>query len=308
MNLTVAYLALSAAVFCVCASAWMFLQDRARLVEFGRALTAKDGGRQQGARAAWERRFLHTRAGIALKIGLEELGLPTLQAVDGLIGLCLAAALLALLVGKLLSWLLAPVAVICVVPAVLSLINRRRNRRKERFIAQMPQLARVLSNATNAGLSIRTAIEIAAEEMPEPAASEMARVSDSLAVGETLDGALAALEQRLPAREVAVLVSTLVVSSRAGGSLISSLRAIAETLDERRQTRREVLTLLSEAKATATLIPIIGIGSLIMLNNLRKNALSLMLSRPVGQLIFFIAVVMYAVGFVLFRRVTKVEM
>jgi tight adherence protein B len=132
-------------------------------------------------------------------------------------------------------------------------------------------------------------------------------VAHALAIGESLERALEGLEERLPAREVAVLVSTLIVSSRAGGSLITSLRNIADTLEERKQTRREVQTLLAEARSTALLIPVVGVGSLFLLDTVKDNAIDHMLSQPLGQLIFLAALVMYAIGFLVFRHVTRVD-
>lgn len=270
-------------------------------------LSAEDLRGASGLRRRLDRRLATTRLGIWTQLTLDELGIRSLRVVDAVALVAGVTVALVVLVGVALSWLLSPLVVCAVVPAVLALVRRQQGRRKEKFIAQMPQLARILSNAAQAGLSIRTAVEIAAEEMPEPAAGEMARVAQSLSVGESLERALRALENRLPAREVAVLVSTLVVSSRAGGSLISSLRKIAETLEERKQTRREVQTMLAEARSSAFLIPVIGIGALLIINSLGENVIDHMLRKPIGQVIFVVALVMYVVGGLLFRRATRIE-
>ncbi len=95
----------------------------------------------------------------------------------------------------------------------------------------MPEIARVLANATNAGLSIATAIAIAGDELDEPARGELQQVSVSLSFGNDIESALEELRDRLPSREVGVLMSTLLVSARSGGSLVTSLRTIADTLE-----------------------------------------------------------------------------
>lgn len=258
-------------------------------------------------RARLDKPLMRTRLGLLLSIALEEVGKSRFRSIDALFGIFVAMLVIFGAVGNLLSWTLAPVIALLVIPLVIGLVRRAQTRRREKFIAQMPQLARVLSNASSAGLALRTAIELASEELPQPAAAEMGRVAQSLAVGESIEGALTNLERRLPSREVVVLVSTLIVSARAGGSLISSLRRIAETLDERKQTRREIMTALAEAKSTALLIPIIGVVSLFMLRSIDKGAIDEMLSRTLGQVIFVAAAVMYALGFFLFRRITRVD-
>jgi tight adherence protein B len=305
--LLAAYAALVATLVLLAAGVWLIVRDRFLVRDLSRGLAPHDAPRLHGARSRWDRQLTGTRPGAALQVGLEEYGFTGLRTIDALFLMVAAAVALGAVTGQLLSWLLAPLAAAAVVPTVVGLVRRRQNRRRERFIGQMPQLARILSNATNAGLSIRTAISIAADEMPEPAAGEMARVAYKLGIGESLDRALDDLERRLPAREVAVLVSTLVVSSRSGGSLITSLRNIADTLDERKQTRREVQTMLAEARSTAFLIPTIGLGSLFLLNTVKADAIDHMLSQTLGKLIFAVALVMYTIGYLVFRRVTRVE-
>jgi tight adherence protein B len=258
-------------------------------------------------RPIFDRRLQRTRPGAWIQVALEETGLQTLRAGDAVLLAVAVTVVAAIVVGVVLSWLLAPLVVIAVVPAAVAVVRRQQDRRREAFIGQMPQLARILSNATAAGLSLRTAVEIAAEELPLPASAEMGRIANAFTVGESLERAMGSLERRLPSREVAVLTSTLVVSSRTGGSLVSSLRKIADTLEERKQTRREVRTLLSEARSTAILIPIIGVTSLAMINGLGDNTLDRMLRQPVGQAIMVGALVMYVLGGFLFRRVTRVD-
>ncbi len=303
-----AYLSAALAAVLATTGAGVLVAERVRQQQFVAGVSDVAHGPIGRLRRRADVLLMRTRLGQLVSVGLEELGLRRFRAIDGLLGVAAAMVLVLLTVGNLLSWGLAPIIALAVAPAVYLLVRREQQQRKEKFIAQMPQLARVLSNAAQAGLALRTAVELASEELPEPASSEMGRVAQSLAVGESIEVALTGLERRLPSREVVVLVSTLVVSSRSGGSLISSLRRIAETLDERKQTRREILTLLAEARSTAILIPIIGVVSLFMLRQLDENAIDNMLADSIGRGIFLAAGILYTVGFLLFRRITRVDL
>ena len=63
---------------------------------------------------------------------------------------------------------------------------------------------------------------MAAEELEAPAGEELAKVADQLAVGHSMDDALGELAERLPSRELVVLVTTLVLSNRAGGTVVAA--------------------------------------------------------------------------------------
>jgi tight adherence protein B len=128
-----------------------------------------------------------------------------------------------------------------------------------------------------------------------------------LALGRSIDETLGELAERLPSRELVVLVTTLVLSNRAGGTVVGSLRNLTETLEERKETRREVITMLSEVNATAYTLPLLGLGAMIMLNSMDHGSLARMTGHPLGQAAVIVALGLYAVGFIGMRRLGKIE-
>jgi tight adherence protein B len=215
-------------------------------------------------------------------------------------------------IATVLIWqLLAPVLAVLGIGVgflvVRAYLKRERTRRLEAFIVQMPELARVLANSTNAGLSIRTAIATAGEELGDPASVEMRRVATRVSFGATLDDALSELTERLPSREVALLTATLIVSARSGGSMVTALRDIADTLEARKETRREIQTTLSEALATG--YAIVGLGGviLLLLNGLYSGVVAEMTQEPVGQVALVVVGALYLGGLVFIRRITKFD-
>ncbi|WP_068403090.1 type II secretion system F family protein [Kribbia dieselivorans] len=191
--------------------------------------------------------------------------------------------------------------------AVRWYIGRGKERRREAFIAQLPEFARVLANATNAGLSLPTALSVAADELAEPASTELRRVSNDLQFGADLRRALDELRSRIGSREVSVLISTLVVSSRAGGSLVTSLRGIADTLEMRRETRREVRTTLTQSIATSYMVIGIGFVLLLGLNVMYPGVVEEMTRNIIGQVALGIVFVLFGTGFVVIRKMARIE-
>ena len=191
--------------------------------------------------------------------------------------------------------------------ALRAYIRRAKARRLEAFIVQMPELARVLANATNAGLSITTALGIAGEELAAPAGTELRNVANALRFGTDLETALDDMGRRLPSREVGVLLSTLVVCARSGGSLVTSLRDIADTLEDRKETRREIKTTLAQALATGYLVIALGFGMLFLLNAIQPGSVEAMTTQAVGQLALLVSGSLLALGFYLIRRMTRFD-
>ncbi|WP_110240379.1 type II secretion system F family protein [Nocardioides gilvus] len=186
-------------------------------------------------------------------------------------------------------------------------LRRAKERRLEAFILQMPELARVLANATNAGLSIGTAIAIASEELVHPAGTELQQVSDALRFGTDLETALDDMGNRLPSREVAVLLSTLVVCAKSGGSLVSSLRDIADTLEGRKETRREIRTTLAQSLATGYMIISLGFAMLFLLNAVQPGSVEKMTEHIVGQIALVVSGTLFLSGYLMIRKMARFD-
>lgn len=253
-----------------------------------------------------DRRLRRTRLGRWLERRLAATGLDVTPGEFFAAMLATVAALW--LIGQAaLAPFFGPLAGLLGVWAAVQFLNWQRQKRIERFINQLPELARILANATQAGLALRTAIGMAAEELEAPAGEELAKVADQLAVGHSLDDALGELADRLPSRELVVLVTTLVLSNRAGGQVVSALRNLTETLEERKETRREIRTQLSQVTMTSYAVPVLGVGALFLMNGVKDGALDRMTGSPVGQACVIIAFALYAVGFVLIRRMSRID-
>ncbi|GAB1337541.1 type II secretion system F family protein [Streptomyces sp. E-15] len=262
-------------------------------------------GRRRRFRAL-DRRLRRTRLGRRLQLRLAATGLDVTP--GEFLGYLLATVAVLWLLGQAtLAPFFGPLAGLLGVWAAVQFLNWQRHKRIERFINQLPELARILANATQAGLALRTAIGMAAEELEAPAGEELAKVADQLAVGHSLDDALGELAGRLPSRELVVLVTTLVLSNRAGGQVVSALRNLTETLEERKETRREIRTQLSQVTMTSYAVPVLGVGALFLMNGVKDGALDRMTGSPVGQACVIVAFALYAVGFVLIRRLSRID-
>jgi tight adherence protein B len=256
--------------------------------------------------AALDRRLRGTRLGGRLRLRLAATGLDL--TVGEYVAYVLGAVAVLWLIGSaVLAPFFGPVCGLVALWGGHLFLNWQRARRTERFIGQLPELARLIANGTAAGLAMRTALSMAAEEMDDPAGSELAIVANQLTVGRSLEEALDELGQRLPSRELNVLVTTLILANRAGGTIVSSLRNLTETLEERKETRREVRTMLAEINATAITIPLLGVGALLLINAAQPGALGRVTDSPGGQIAMIVALGMYVVGFVVVRRFGRID-
>jgi tight adherence protein B len=307
MNLPLILLALLAVLALVVWAAW----------EFGRGLDQRKEQAVRGARGyedrrmataldRWDARLRRTTLGRQVSRRLLASGV-RIRLSTFVFGLGGAALVIMVVLGRFLSPFLGVVLAAGLSGAIFLYLRHQEDRRREEFVGQLPELARVLGNAAAAGLSIRTAIEMAAEELDEPARTELSRTSEGLRLGQGFDEAMVELRHRLPSRELAVLVSTLVVSSRSGGSLITALRNISTTLEERKETRREVRTILGQSVVAGWAIGGLGLMLLLGIAAFQPATLDRMTSSVGGQLILVAVLVLFSSALLLIRRMTRID-
>ena len=257
------------------------------LVRLDTRLRRTDLGKMAGRRIA--------ASGVKIRVSTAFL----LIFVGGLVALVFVTEFLGIIFGI--------AAAIGVGAAFFAYLRRQEERRRDAFISQLPELARVLSNATSAGLAIRTAVSMAADELAEPAGTELRRTSDALAFGQPFEEAMNDLKERLPSRELAVLVSTLMVSARSGGSLVTALRTISTTLEERKETHRETQTIMGEAVVTGWVLAAMGVGSLFLINLVQPGSIKHMTESLIGEVVLAIAIALFVGGLYLIRKTTRID-
>jgi tight adherence protein B len=262
-------------------------------------------GRQRRFRGV-DRRMRGTTLGKNLELRISATGL---DITPGEFFVCMVVTVAGLwMVGQaMLASFFGPICGLLGIYVAMTFLSWQRQRRIEKFINQLPELSRILANATQAGLALRMALSMAADELEAPAGEELEKVANQLAVGHSIDDALGELAKRLPSRELVVLVTTLVLSNKAGGTVVGSLRNLTETLEERKETRREVRTQLSQVSMTAYAVPVIGIGSLLLIDKMQPGALDKMTGSGLGQICVIVAFALYAVGFIIIRRISKID-
>jgi tight adherence protein B len=187
-------------------------------------------------------------------------------------------------------------------------VERRRGQRRDLFVAQLPDLARLLANGASAGLSLPAAIQLAARELDDPAATELRTVIEELRVGQPVDEALDAMRRRLPSRELGVLMTTLVIQQRAGGDTVRALNELGHTLEARKDLMREIKTLLAGSVFTSYIVVGIGVATIVLLNVMSPGVMREMATSAAGLAALAFAFTLWAIAFVLIRRATKVEL
>lgn len=183
-----------------------------------------------------------------------------------LIMLLSAAFGVALGLGTILVMALFSLALAVAVP--LLVISRMAESRRKRMEHQFPVALDIFVRALRSGHPIASAIDLLTQEMEDPIGSEFGLISDEIAYGADLIGALENMADRWELDDMKMFVVSLSVQSQTGGNLAEILDNISKVIRDRHQMFLKVKALSSEGRMTAwmlTVLPVFGFVSIFLL-------------------------------------------
>ncbi|RWC48710.1 MAG: type II secretion system F family protein [Mesorhizobium sp.] len=193
------------------------------------------------------------------------IALNRLYTQSGITGNPLAFAAVFLLAGLVLALVLPLLLGFSTVVAVISFLSiglvlpllvlrRARDKRIQRFAAQLPDALDMIVRSLRAGHPTTVAIGLVAREMPDPLGTEFGIVSDEITFGLSLEQAVRKLSERVGFEGLHLLSVSLSIQAKTGGNLTEILSNLSSVLRERRKLRMKIRALSAEGRMSAWII------------------------------------------------------
>ena len=218
---------------------------------------------------------------------------------------------MALVIGLQNFFNLQPLAALLVSGVLVEMTRRmlfmvRKNRKKQMLAEQLPEICRILANATRSGMTLNQGILLVAKEISEPAKSEFKRLAHELSLGIDFGTTIRTMEKRIDHKEFQLFAATLMIQKKAGGNLYAVLDEMSQTLEERKLLKQEIKTMTAEQRYTSYIVPVIPIFLVLMMNNIIDGFLD-----PIFTGVGFILFAIFAAGtiltFVIVRKITNIR-
>jgi len=190
-------------------------------------------------------------------------------------------------------------------PRILSLFLKRR--RQKAFIAQLPDALQGLASSLRAGTNLTKGLELISRRQPEPLREEFALLLSRQRLGDTLETALNDLAKRIPAEEVGLFRSAVIVSHQVGGDLASTLDMLAATLRERAQVEDRITALTAMGRMQGRVMCLLPVAIGLMLYFQQPDVMVRLFTEPLGWVVIGLASVMMAIASVSIRRIVAID-
>jgi tight adherence protein B len=188
-----------------------------------------------------------------------------------------------------------------------SYASYRRGKRFQRFEELFPEAIDTLARAVRAGHAFTTALELIANEISEPVASEFRKLFEEQKFGLPVRDALLNLSERMPLVDVKFFVTAVMLQRETGGNLAEILDNLSYVIRERFKIMRQVRVYTAQGRLTMLLLmalpPIIVIVMLVM----NPGFIRPLFDDPIGHTLLVSGITLQTIGYFVIRRIIHIQ-
>jgi tight adherence protein B len=216
---------------------------------------------------------------------------------------------LGLLAGALWRW---PVPISLIVGGFLFMvptfvITVRKNIRVKRFTQHFPEALEMFARSLRAGHSFTGAIQLVAQEMPDPIGPEFQKVFDEQNLGIPLRTALVGLTDRIDILDVKFFVTAILIQRETGGNLAEIIDKIAYVIRERFRIQGQLKIFTAQARLSGIILAFLPIAVGCLLFILSPGYMKPLWTDPLGRSMILGAVILQIVGMLVIRKIIRIK-
>ncbi|MEI9980351.1 MAG: type II secretion system F family protein [Edaphobacter sp.] len=203
--------------------------------------------------------------------------------------------LFSLLIGMLLGT--APVAYVL----------HKRNKRFAKFEQELPETLDLMVSALRAGHSLVSALNLAANESPDPIGQEFRICFDEQNYGLELKTAMNNLATRVPLQDLKIVITAILIQKESGGNLAEVFDKTAYVIRERFRLKRQVRVHTAQGRLTGWILSFLPIVLGIALYLINPESMSLLWTRPIGIKLLYLSGTMTIIGGLIIRKIVNMD-
>lgn len=191
--------------------------------------------------------------------------------------------------------------------APVFILFQKKSARMKAFAEEFPDALDLLVSALRAGISFSSALQIVADESPEPVRSEFAIVVEEQALGLDLREALTNMANRVDSLDLKFFVTAVVLQRDTGGNLTEVLENTAHLIRDRFRILGDIMTFTAQGRLTGLILTCLPLGLGIFMAMVAPDYFHKMWDHPSGKAILGFAVVMQLLGGLAIRKIVDIK-
>jgi len=183
----------------------------------------------------------------------------------------------------------------------------KRKGRLATFSQQLPYILDFLRSALSSGHTLLRGVQMAAENAPEPMATELRGVVDQIRLGTGLPDALENLYRRVPEESLGFLVAAVRVQAEVGSGISEILDRVTDTIRDRQRLQMEIKSLTAQARMSGMIVSGLPFALLALFTAIRPSYTYPLFHDPLGKKMLGAAIGLDLVSLLIIRRMVRVD-
>ncbi len=191
--------------------------------------------------------------------------------------------------------------------APVFILLQKKSARMRAFAEEFPDALDLLVSALRAGISFSSALQIVADESPEPVRSEFAIVVEEQALGLDLREALTNLANRVDSLDLKFFVTAVVLQRDTGGNLTEVLENTSNLIRDRFRILGDIMTFTAQGRLTGIILTCLPLGLGIFMAMVAPDYFHKMWDHASGKAVLGFAVIMQILGGLAIKKIVDIK-
>ncbi|MGH2400703.1 MAG: type II secretion system F family protein, partial [bacterium] len=186
-------------------------------------------------------------------------------------------------------------------------VRYKKYLRMKAFAQEFPDALDLLVSALRAGLSFTAAMQIVAEESPEPVRTEFAITVEEQGLGIDFREALTNLTRRVDSLDLRFFVTAVLLQRDTGGNLAEILANTAALIRDRFRILGDIATFTAQGRLTGLILALLPLGMALFMISTAPDYFRPMIETEKGRMALVVAGVMQILGMLVIRKIVNIK-
>lgn len=191
--------------------------------------------------------------------------------------------------------------------APFAFVFYKRGQRFDKFEEGLPEVLDLMVSALRAGHSLVSALDLAAEEAPDPIGTEFRICFDEQNYGLELKTAMNNLATRVPLQDLKIVITAILIQKESGGNLAEVFDKAAYVIRERFRLKRQVRVHTAQGRITGWILSFLPLVLGVALYLINPESMSLLWTRAIGIKLLYTSATMTIIGALIIRKIVNMD-
>jgi tight adherence protein B len=184
---------------------------------------------------------------------------------------------------------------------------RKRAKRLELFVKDLPEALDLMVSGLRAGHSLIAAVGLVARECSDPIGCEFRTCFEEQNYGLELKAAMENMIKRVPVQDLRIVSSAIMIQKESGGNLAEVLDKASHAIRDRFRLKRQIRVHTAQGRLTGLILTFLPVLLGMTIYFINPDMMSILWKRPIGIKLLCGSGAMTAVGGLIIRQIVNMD-